>query len=218
MSEVSVTPIRVCSRCGVTKPLTPQFYHRKNVGRETWKFQFQCKVCRNLGNKDYHAKDPERQQRYYRNTIDLRRAYNRAYYEANRERIQAQVAAYREANAEKTRAAVRRWNRQNKEAKGEHHRRRRANTVAAEGTHSAAEVWTLAEAQEWLCAYCETPLFGEYHVDHMQPLSRGGSDDWSNLAISCAKCNLSKGNKTAEEFVNARPQARQHPEIKKQGV
>ncbi len=49
------------------------------------------------------------------------------------------------------------------------------------------------------CAYCGktgVPL----EVEHLVPKSRGGTDRVSNLTISCRKCNLKKGDKTAEEF------------------
>jgi 5-methylcytosine-specific restriction endonuclease McrA len=49
------------------------------------------------------------------------------------------------------------------------------------------------------CAYCgktNVPL----EVEHVVPKSRGGTDRVSNLTLSCRKCNLKKGNKTAEEF------------------
>ncbi len=55
--------------------------------------------------------------------------------------------------------------------------------------------------QNGLCAYCETLIIDGHHVDHMIPLSRGGRNDWSNLAITCESCNLRKNNKTAEEFL-----------------
>lgn len=36
-----------------------------------------------------------------------------------------------------------------------------------------------------------------WHIDHLIPRSGGGSDDPSNLALSCAKCNLRKGTRDA---------------------
>lgn len=32
-------------------------------------------------------------------------------------------------------------------------------------------------------------------LDHMQPLSRGGTNHWSNLRWLCEGCNLSRGNR-----------------------
>lgn len=49
------------------------------------------------------------------------------------------------------------------------------------------------------CAYCgarNVPL----EIEHLVPKSRGGSNRVSNLTLSCRKCNLKKGNRTAEEF------------------
>ena len=39
------------------------------------------------------------------------------------------------------------------------------------------------------------------HVDHALPLSRGGTDEPSNLVTSCVNCNLRKGDKTVDEFM-----------------
>ena len=36
---------------------------------------------------------------------------------------------------------------------------------------------------------------GEFHIDHILPLSRGGSNLISNGQVSCPSCNLQKGNK-----------------------
>jgi len=49
------------------------------------------------------------------------------------------------------------------------------------------------------CAYCgrsNIPL----EVEDIVPKSRGGTDRISNLTLACQKCNLKKGNRTAEEF------------------
>jgi 5-methylcytosine-specific restriction endonuclease McrA len=44
------------------------------------------------------------------------------------------------------------------------------------------------------------PVGDTYHVDHVVPLVRGGSDDPSNLVIACVPCNLSKGDKLPHEW------------------
>jgi 5-methylcytosine-specific restriction endonuclease McrA len=36
--------------------------------------------------------------------------------------------------------------------------------------------------------------------DHVEPLSRSGSNDLTNLTTACKQCNLSKHNKTVEEW------------------
>ena len=76
----------------------------------------------------------------------------------------------------------------------------RARRSLADGSHTREEVQQMVRDQGRICAYCEASLNGSYHVDHMIPLSRGGRNDWTNLAIACENCNLSKGSMTVEEF------------------
>lgn len=53
------------------------------------------------------------------------------------------------------------------------------------------------------CAYCGAELTtATMHVDHVIPVSRGGGNNDSNLVASCRPCNLSKGARTAEEWLS----------------
>ena len=36
-------------------------------------------------------------------------------------------------------------------------------------------------------------------VDHIVPLSKGGSDTWDNVRLTCKRCNSAKGTKDMEE-------------------
>lgn len=47
------------------------------------------------------------------------------------------------------------------------------------------------------CVYCGGQ---PEHLDHVIPKSKGGIDHPINLVTSCARCNLSKGNKNAVEW------------------
>lgn len=50
------------------------------------------------------------------------------------------------------------------------------------------------------CVYCggsDNPL----QFDHVIPLSRGGTSDAGNIAISCLPCNSAKGARTPEEWL-----------------
>lgn len=40
-----------------------------------------------------------------------------------------------------------------------------------------------------------------FDVDHIRPLSRGGSNWPDNLACACASCNRSKNDKTLDEWL-----------------
>ena len=43
-------------------------------------------------------------------------------------------------------------------------------------------------------------MFGHDNLGHKTPLSRGGTNDYENLEVSCKKCNLKKYNKTESEY------------------
>lgn len=53
------------------------------------------------------------------------------------------------------------------------------------------------------CIYCgdeAQPLT----LDHVRPISRGGSNHPANLVPACSSCNKSKGAKSVEEFLESR--------------
>jgi hypothetical protein len=110
----------------------------------------------------------------------------RKYHEINRETIIARTLALGEANPEAYRAQV---------------ARRGALKRDVQGDASPAILIAIYEIQQGLCAYCECELNGDYHVEHMTPLSQGGAHDWSNIALACPTCNLRKNAKTVEEFI-----------------
>lgn len=50
------------------------------------------------------------------------------------------------------------------------------------------------------CAYCGDTE-GPFDFDHIFPVSKGGTNDPSNLTVACASCNRSKGGKTLREWM-----------------
>ena len=55
------------------------------------------------------------------------------------------------------------------------------------------------------CAYCGNARAKRYELDHIVPRSRGGTDRVSNLAVSCQRCNIAKGNQPVGEFLAGKP-------------
>lgn len=53
---------------------------------------------------------------------------------------------------------------------------------------------------DYTCRYCGE-RGGRLECDHIQPVSRGGSNDPENLATSCFDCNRAKRDKTVEEWM-----------------
>lgn len=51
------------------------------------------------------------------------------------------------------------------------------------------------------CCYCGTEItHNTCHVEHVNPLSNGGSNTIENVNFSCGRCNVTKNNKTDKEF------------------
>jgi len=72
---------------------------------------------------------------------------------------------------------------------------RRARVRGAEGKHTRADVDRIFEQQGGKCAECKTRLNDKYHVDHIMPLSKGGSNWPKNLQCLCETCNVRKSAK-----------------------
>jgi len=55
------------------------------------------------------------------------------------------------------------------------------------------------ERAKKLCEYCQSPLeFSStpFSVEHIFPISKGGTDNIENLALACQGCNNHKSTKT----------------------
>ena len=61
----------------------------------------------------------------------------------------------------------------------------------------------LNEQDGWFdCPYCEIPtdyLSGE--VDHINPVSMGGTNATANLIMVCGECNRKKGNRPLKSYL-----------------
>lgn len=66
------------------------------------------------------------------------------------------------------------------------------------------------------CMYCLTSLPDRQLTrDHLVPMSRGGTDDWTNVVTACRSCNQRKANRLLQEtslHLKAVPYAPNHAE------
>ncbi len=242
--------MRPCSKCGVQKPWTVDYF-RSYTYKGRCALRGKCRQCegykgegsdrrmrrgplteeerasaRSLYNRNFFEKDPERaraiwrasskrnratrseyQKRYRAENADKVKDWNKAWREANKDRLQEYMREYepkwRAANSEKRRAAVKRWRQKN--PKRAHHSTQRywARKHGAEGSHTFSQKQGLLRKQGHRCFYCGESL-AEYHADHFIPLSKGGSDYIENIRMACPPCNLSKSDKMPWEWMPER--------------
>lgn len=82
---------------------------------------------------------------------------------------------------------------------------KRREFVGKRLSHKDARLWRhlrqkVFKRDEYTCQYCgktNEPL----EADHIVPISKGGTDDLTNLTTACGKCNRQKKDKSVDEFM-----------------
>lgn len=131
--------------------------------------------------REWRARNPDKVASSYKawasKNSKARREINAKWAERNRAYLAERAIIYRKENPEKLK---------------ETSRNTRAKRRGAEGRHTAADLQRIFAGQRGKCAHCRTGIKAGYHVDHIKPLSRGGSNWPRNLQLLCAPCNLRK--------------------------
>ena len=167
---------------------------------------------------------------YAQGAEEIRRAKSAAYYQANRDRLKqrarenharsaalisarrkanrvklnAQAAVWRAANRDHMRAVSRAWYSANKERLRPYKKAAKAMRRSA-GNIDPAVISFLMRAQRGKCVVCKTAIAERpYHLDHIKPLARGGTNQKTNLQLLCPPCNLAKSAKDPIDFMQSR--------------
>lgn len=95
-----------------------------------------------------------------------------------------------------------------KEARATARRNRKARERAAVGKLSKGIRKSLHEVQRGKCPVCKSKLIldgsKKCHIDHVIPLSAGGTNTDDNVQLLCFECNVSKGAKHSVDFMQSR--------------
>jgi hypothetical protein len=113
------------------------------------------------------------------------------WYVENQDRVIESAARWAAENPLKSRSGV---------AAAKANRRAREKEA---GTITAAEWREKLEYFNFSCAYClrHESVAGVMSVEHMLPLSRGGTNTADNIVPACLRCNLNKSSRTVLEFL-----------------
>lgn len=182
-------------RCGLCKKTKAEY---DSLYRETNREQ------RNEASRRYYEthreEAAERDRRRYEEDPARRREWNRCYREAHVEEDRQRSRAWRLAHLEERAESGRLWREDHAVEIAARNRTRRALKRNAIGTHTAADVRAQHKRQKGRCYWCGGKAGRRYHVDHVVPLSLGGSNGPENIVVSCPFCNLSKHAKHPMDF------------------
>lgn len=178
--------MKVCPRCKIEKTLDCFSPDKKATHGVTSR----CKSCNAEVKREEYRKNPEK----YR---ELSKQQSRKKYETRRSEVLEAMRNYRKENAEK----VRQWKRNDRERNkiriANDNARRRA-LIRDKNIENTKEVYALRDF------YIAMSLGEPFHVDHIVPLSKGGTHSLSNLQVIPAIDNLRKGNYYHENEQKAR--------------
>ena len=109
----------------------------------------------------------------------------------------------------------------------DHTRRARKQGNPKGDSHAVASfIRSVRSAKDVTCYWCDQPIVGKRHIDHIVPIARGGADDVHNLCASCHLCNGSKSDWLPHEwnkqmvfaFSPASPKERKHHAIDEEKI
>ena len=136
-----------------------------------------CKVCDNARRSEYLKSHPL-------NAEKNRQAF-RTFYTNHKAQVQERNRKWKENNPE-----------QNKLNRQHENRLRKYRDRNAVGSFTRKECETKLRECNYKCIYCGQSLSIEnITIDHLIPLSKGGTNYIDNLVPSCLECNCKKYNK-----------------------
>ncbi len=211
--------MRVCSGCQSPYPRTSEYWPPNKGCREG--LDTQCRECRKAASRRYYAghrvEHAARVTRWKDGHTEAFREYQSTYNQTHRERIAARMsdwytrnkvrvsatkAAYYAAHRAEYAQSSAAWWRVHPDAARAKVNRRRARIAGNGGSFTAKEWQNLCVTYDHRCLRCgreDQPLA----ADHIQPVSKGGSSDISNIQPLCRSCNSWKGAR----YIDFRPTA-----------
>ncbi len=148
---------------------------------------------------------PDYFKKKYLEKKHLQSLRQREYYTANRERVLAKMSSYYHSMTAKEREEHNRKRRERHARQPEVRNRIeriRDHKKRAHGSLTRAVWEEVCRRYADTCIYCGSTE--KITIEHLTPVSRGGTNKATNLAPACLSCNSSKRNKTYDEYVEWR--------------
>lgn len=167
--------------------------HRRMENPEKYKKEY----------KKYYLKNRERilkSQKEYRDQYPERiREAQRKHYEINKESILKYHREFRKKYPERHKEHVRKWDEKNKERRKVITMNRIARIKNSKGQFTNEQWRDLKDQCGHTCLKCGAKEPGvRLSIDHVIPISKGGSNSIVNIQPLCLPCNQSKNIKTTD--------------------
>ncbi len=192
---------KTCRDCRAAFPLTAEFFNRRSVHLDGWNTL--CKQCERARANAYFAANRERICARVRERRDEAvRETERRYWEERRgrkrEKVRADARAKYLRNPEKYKQQLREWAAAHPAYISEHARKKNFRRRGAPMDGDAIAYVQVLRRDP--CAYCgatdSTP-----EIDHIIPISAGGTSECQNLTAACRQCNAAKLHKPLFRFL-----------------
>ena len=188
--------LKLCTKCKTQQPCS--LFGASKVSKDglfCW-----CKPCVNksaqMRRKLMPEKIREAKQRYYASEKGKAcKQREEAAYAASGGRSAAEARRANKPLSEARKAARQRWSKANAVYWAASRSKRRS----LEKNLSNDDFWVLQEAVE-LARLREALVGGKWHVDHVVPVSKGGTSEPNNLQVVPASWNRKKSNKHSGHF------------------
>lgn len=175
-----------CPKCGKTKFVTA-FY--KNKSRKDG-LATACKSCHDAMSKKWIDENID----YKRSRVAKKRRDERPHYR-ELEKHYWDNAPDDKKEAKLNRVRV--WRKSNRDKCNQYSRNRASWMKGGDGKITVSEFSALCERYGNVCLCCKRSDV-ELTIDHVVPLSKGGSNTIDNVQPLCRTCNSRKNNKTID--------------------
>lgn len=201
-------PQKQCTKCKQFYDATTEYFGSLKKSKDG--LSYHCKLCNAAYQREYcsnHREESRAKVKRHRDKFpEKKRVSDFKRYWSDPEKQRQRIREMRKRPEVKIREKKSRdeWGKKNHnkiifKAKIYRHLKR-----SSEGVYTQQDIETLYSNQGGKCAYCHEKLNNKYHIDHIYPLSRGGSNWPYNLALACPKCNISKSNFLLDEWEKVR--------------